>query len=321
MPSGETFATLKTAEVISCLGGRAVGQTDRDGCRSFDDDAIAFDANFVAPEVLAREDVAERHLRLAQVVSHQIVPRLKSLHSIKPEIAAVISPEEIDQFAHLVLSPDIRTAEAFVTLLRERGLPMDVLFVELLEPAARHLGEMWNHDECDFVDVTLGLGRLQRLLATFNCTHQDPMLIERRSILMTTMPGDQHSFGAAMVEKFMRAGGWRVRAERVASIHELTGLVGKEWFALVGLAVGFDQHMPQLAEAIARLRERSCNPALGVIVGGPVFAAHPERIAEVGADATAPNAPLAVLAAQKIFDQRALADQRATGSFKAVRRG
>jgi methanogenic corrinoid protein MtbC1 len=126
---------------------------------------------------------------------------------------------------------------------------------------------------------------------------------------MTTMPGDQHSFGASMVEKFMRAGGWRVRSERVGSIDELTGHVAKEWFALVGLAVGFDQHMPHVAQAIARVRESSCNPALGVIVGGPVFAAHPGRIQEVGADATAANAPLAVLAAQKIYDQRALAHQ------------
>lgn len=294
-------------------------QTDRDGFLSSTEGAIAIDANFVAPEVLALKDVAERHIRLARIVSHQIVPRLKSLHSSKPEIAAVISHDEVDQFAHLVLSPDIRTAEAFMMALRERGLPMDVLFVELLEPAARHLGEMWNNDECDFVDVTLGLGRLQRLLATFNCTHQDPMLIERRSILMTTMPGDQHSFGATMVEKFMRAGGWRVRSERVGSIQELTRLVAKEWFALVGLAVSNDQQIPQLAAAIRSVRERSCNPALGVIVGGPVFAANPERIEEVGADASAPSAPLAVLAAQKIFDMRALASQRATGSLSALR--
>ncbi|MBX9759582.1 MAG: cobalamin B12-binding domain-containing protein [Beijerinckiaceae bacterium] len=298
-----------------------MGQTDRDGYSSYNDDAIAMDSNFVAPEMLAREDVVERHIRLAQVVSHQIVPRLKSLHSTKPEIAAAISHEEVDQFAHLVLSPDIRTAEAFVTLLRERGLPMDFLFVELLEPAARHLGEMWNHDECDFVDVTLGLGRLQRLLATFNCTHQDPTLIERRSILMSTMPGDQHSFGAAMVEKFMRAGGWRVRSERVGSVGDLMEIVSGEWFALVGLAVGYDQHLGELADTIRRVRDKSCNRALGVIVGGPVFATHPERALEVGADATAANAPLAVMAAQKIFDQRAISALRAAAPGRSSRKG
>lgn len=284
-----------------------MGQIDPDAERSSDDDGAAVDANFVAPEVFARNDVAERHVRLAHVVSHQIVPRLRNLHRTEPEFAAVVTAEEVDQFSHLVLSPDIRTAEAFMTLLRERGLSTELLFEELLAPAARHLGEMWNHDECDFVDVTLGLGRLQRLLATFNCTHQDPMLMDRRTILMTTMPGDQHSFGISMVEKFMRAGGWRVRAERVGSTSELGRIVRDEWFAIVGVGVGFDQHLGDLANAIRLIRESSCNPALGVLVGGPLFSAHPDRARDVGADGTAPTAPLAVMAAQRIFDSRARA--------------
>lgn len=284
--------------------------TERYDARMAEDDhAIGIDPNFVAPEVIARDDVAARHSRLAQVVSHQIVPRLKALHSKTPEIAGIISPEEVDQFAHLLLNPDIRTAEAFVIVLRERGLPMDFLFVELLEPAARHLGEMWNNDECDFVDVTLGLGRLQRMLATFNCTHEDPMLVERRCILMTTMPGEQHSFGVSMVEKFMRAGGWRVRSERVGSIDELNSVVKAEWFAVIGIAVGYDQHLGALSDAIRSVRAHACNRNVAVLVGGPLFAARPEMAQEVGADATASNAPLAVLAAQKIFDQRARSSQ------------
>ena len=274
------------------------------------------DFNFMAPEVLGRDDVAERHDRLAKVVSHQIVPRLRSLHRSAPEIADVISAEEIDQFAHLVLSPDIRTAEAFVSLLRERGLSMNLLFEELLTPTARHLGEMWNHDECDFVDVTLGLGRLQRLLATFNCTHQDPVLMDCRNILMTPMPGDQHSFGLSMVEKFLRAGGWRVRAERVSTVTELTGLVRNEWFAIVGVATGFSQHLDDLANMIRQLRENSCNTSIGVLVGGPLFVADPNLAGQVGADGTALNAPLAVLAAQKMFDERAAVFARSAPSAK-----
>lgn len=291
-------------------------RNDREVLVSSPDGAYDFDYNFMAPEVFGRDDVAERHDRLAKVVSHQIVPRLRSLHRTAPEIANLISAEEIDQFAHLVLSPDIRTAEAFVSLLRDRGLSMDLLFEELLAPTARHLGEMWDHDECDFVDVTLGLGRLQRLLATFNCTHQDPILMDCRSILMTPMPGDQHSFGLSMVEKFLRAGGWRVRAERVSSVAELTNLVRKEWFAIVGVATGFSQHLDELANMIRQLRENSCNQAIGVLVGGPLFVADPKLARQVGADGTALNAPLAVLAAQKMFDERAAIFARSSPSAK-----
>jgi MerR family transcriptional regulator, light-induced transcriptional regulator len=38
------------------------------------------------------------------------------------------------------------------------------------------------------------------------------------------------------------------------------------------------------------------------MVGGPMFTANPELAVTVGADATAPNAPTAVLVTQKLFD-------------------
>ncbi|MGQ3177612.1 MAG: cobalamin B12-binding domain-containing protein, partial [Blastomonas fulva] len=53
---------------------------------------------------------------------------------------------------------------------------------------------------------------------------------------------------------------------------------------------------------IARIRQQSCNPHIGIMVGGPIFTANPALAAKVGADATAPNAPTAVLIAQKLFD-------------------
>ena len=36
--------------------------------------------------------------------------------------------------------------------------------VDLLAPAARLLGEYWEDDRCDFVDVTMGLWRLQEVV-------------------------------------------------------------------------------------------------------------------------------------------------------------
>jgi hypothetical protein len=44
------------------------------------------------------------------------------------------------------------------------------------------------------------------------------------------------------------------------------------------------------------------------MVGGPMFTANPELVSKVGADATAPTAPAAVLVAQQLFDQMAISD-------------
>jgi len=71
---------------------------------------------------------------------------------------------------------------------------------------------LWDNDECDFIDVTLGVARLQKLLATFNGSHLLPGLDMRRQVLLAMTPGDQHYFGASMVERFLQAAGWSVEA-------------------------------------------------------------------------------------------------------------
>lgn len=80
---------------------------------------------------------------------------------------------------------------------------------------------------------------------------------------------------------------------------------------MVGLTAGSDRQLDSLKSAVAQLRAHSQNPAIGVMVGGPMFTAKPELAREVGADSTAPNVPAAVLVAQKLFDLAAPAECQA----------
>ena len=270
---------------------------------------------FIAPEIYRRDDLADRQIKLARIVSTEIVPRLLRLHSeIVPEAppaAALVealapSSADVSGLADIVLGSDLEAAVAYVLVLRDRGLAMETLFVELLEPTARHLGALWDNDECDFIDVTLGVARLQKLLAIFNFTHDVPALDARRSVLMAATPGNQHFFGVTMVEKFLLAAGWQVRTELSSTADEIAEVASLEWFAVVGLTIGSDRQIEQLRSTIAQIRRRSRNPSIGVMVGGPIFAEQPTLVQAVGADATAPNAPAAVLVTQKLFDMAAL---------------
>jgi MerR family transcriptional regulator, light-induced transcriptional regulator len=257
------------------------------------------ETHFISPEIYGRDDVAVRQAKLARVVSSEIIPRLLRLNS---QIAPLAQP--IEQQAILIPpgGNDLEAAAAYVLVLRERGLPMNTLFIELLEPTARHLGEMWNRDECDFIDVTLGVARLQKLLAVFNDTHGIPALDTRRHVLMAMTPGDQHYFGVTMVERFLLAAGWQVQTELSATSEEIADAARNRWFAVVGLTAGSERQLDVLRSTIALVRKQSLNPAIGVMVGGPMFTANPALADDVGADATAPNAPAAVLVAQKLFD-------------------
>jgi len=283
------------------------------------------ETHFIAPEIYRRDDLAVRQGRLAQLISSRVIPQLLRLHGdVLPDAPSVevlveaLAPDSADitGLADIILGSDLEAAVSYVTVLRERGLSMDSLFIELLEPTARHLGEMWDHDECDFVDVTLGVARLQKLLAAFNNSHTEPALDSRRAVLMAMTPGDQHFFGVTMVERFLLASGWKVQTETSATMQEIANAAKGRWFAVAGLTAGSTEMMEPLAATIRLIRQTSANPRIGIMVGGPLFTANPALALEVGADETASNAPAAVLVAQKLFDvaivQRERADERGT---------
>lgn len=283
------------------------------------------ETHFIAPEIYRRDDLAVRQGRLAQLISSRVIPQLLRLHGdVLPDAPSVevlveaLAPDSADitGLADIILGSDLEAAVSYVTVLRERGLSMDSLFIELLEPTARHLGEMWDHDECDFVDVTLGVARLQKLLAAFNNSHTEPALDSRRAVLMAMTPGDQHFFGVTMVERFLLASGWKVQTETSATMQEIADAAQGRWYAVAGLTAGSTEMMEPLAATIRLIRQTSANPRIGIMVGGPLFTANPALALEVGADETASNAPAAVLVAQKLFDvaiaQRERAAERGT---------
>ena len=254
----------------------------------------------------AGSDAAERQRRLAAIIAQEIIPRLMHLHPevLTPCVREPLVParHEIEMLAKLVLGPDVQMASDYIGRFKQRGLHSDVLFVHLLEPAARHLGKMWEDDECDFLDVTLGVARLQELLAIFNETHGVSAPVEMRRAITAITPGEQHRFGLAIVEKFLRAAGWDVRSEVGSTPESVAAAVRSEWFAVAGLTLSCESGLGALAATIKTIREQSCNKSIGVMVGGPVFINHPELAKRVGADGSAANAPAAVLLARKLFD-------------------
>ena len=261
---------------------------------------------FVAPDILGRADLQQTRKKLSSIIQAEVLPRLIKIHgeSAVPGNAETMRPaqEEIVKLASLVLDPNIRLSADFVAELQERGFSMEGLFVHLLEPAARVLGIMWHNDECSFVDVTLGVGRLQQLLAMMSSSVLVPAFSEKRRVCVMSVANEQHFFGVSMVEKFLSAGGWDVRSERGTAAHTIASLLRSEWFAVVGLTASSDRQVELLGDVIRQIRRSSRNPVVGIMVGGPPFTENPELAIQVGADATAINAPSAVLLAQRLFD-------------------
>ncbi|MHB2165650.1 cobalamin B12-binding domain-containing protein [Alsobacter sp. R-9] len=272
---------------------------------------------YIAPDILDGVDVAARRRKLATIIETDIVPRLRTLHGTTPRAPAGDpagpSGDHVALLARMMIEPDIGPSSHYIAALKDRGLSTERLFVDLLAPAARRLGEMWENDACDFVDVTPGVARLQQLLSLYGASMSVQSAGEKRRVCMMTLGDEGHSFGIAMVETFLRAGGWRVDSQRGIVVDEIPGLMANAWYAVAGLTIGTDGCLDTLAAVIRSIRQASCNPCIGIMVGGPPFADHAELATRVGADATATDAPTAVLLAQRLFDLGARTNWRAPG--------
>jgi methanogenic corrinoid protein MtbC1 len=271
------------------------------------DDAGRDDA---VDEQARREDADERLAQLARAIELEIIPRLMLAHRagrdhpLSPDlIGEAITSADVESFADLVLSDNQDLALARAEAMIARGVAVERIFLELLAPAARHLGDLWDQDVCDFTAVTMGLGLLQRLVREL-C----PLLgidgdrpASGRRVLLLPGPGEQHTFGLMMVGEFFRRAGWDVVGGASQGADDAAGIVGGEWFDVVGFSLAAEVHFDALRECIREVRRLACNPAVCVMVGGPQFVAHPEQVAVVGADAMALDGRQAPVLAEQLL--------------------
>jgi methanogenic corrinoid protein MtbC1 len=254
--------------------------------------------------------VARRRVgNLVATIEDHVIPRLllsqrAHINEVHTDVTPVSRAGEgcIDEFVQLLLTDDLEVAYAYIDSVRVRGVTLSSIYLELLAPAARALGEMWEEDRVSFADVTVALCRLHDVMRTLSAS-QPPAtdtLPQGRRALLIPMPGEQHTFGLVMVADFFRRAGWDVWNDAVGSSSELVSLVRHEWFTMIGLSVGCEAHLEGVASTIHALRRAARNKSIGVMVGGSLIAKNPELAIQVGADATGKDARQAVMQAENL---------------------
>jgi len=250
-----------------------------------------------------------KRARLVRTIEGEIVPRLvlarrvtRSAEPVRGTQVKVPDDSDVRELVRLLLAHDVSVASAFIEIVRQRGATLEMVCLDLLAPAARQFGLMWEEDECDFMQVTVGLCRLHQLLRElspeFGAVGADRKV--NRRILLASCPGDQHTFGISLVAQFLRRADWEVWHEFPSACAEIVDLVRVHWFSVIGISVGTDARLDQLSDTIAAVRRESRNARVGILVGGPIFVCKPELVKIVGADATAADGPEAVLRAEHI---------------------
>lgn len=249
--------------------------------------------------------------RLAELIEQDIIPRLLVAHpaaTVSADSGAVIEPEDAARFAPLPLSLEADELLARVDQFLARGVPAESIFIDLLAPSARKLGEYWEEDRADFVEVTMGLWRLQEVMR--EVARRSPaiggLFASPRSALFAPMPGEQHSFGTTMVEECFTRAGWDTELLLACDRDMLLDRLGERSYDLAGLTLSCDCHIDPVSSLIRAMRSVSRNSGIRIMIGGRVANDHPSIAIDCGADGTAKTASDAVMTAEDLVPVQAL---------------
>jgi methanogenic corrinoid protein MtbC1 len=250
---------------------------------------------------------------LARVIEADIIPRLLLAHreqagpvEVPAGAARDVPPGHTEQFAAATLTEEVASLLARVEALMAGGVTVETVYLDLLAPAARKLGSWWDEDACDFVDVTMGLWRIQEIVHALSALipGSAPIDAAARRALFVPAPGEQHGLGAIIVEEFFRRAGWQTWSAPALAEDELVAMAAGRAFDVIGLTVSVEKHLASLPRTVAALRRASRNPAVLILVGGRVFVERPALAAEIGADGTASDGRLALELAENLLGQR-----------------
>jgi methanogenic corrinoid protein MtbC1 len=211
-----------------------------------------------------------------------------------------MADETVEDFVLLALSGDHDALMAVVGAMVERGVTMEAVYLDLLAPVARRLGERWLDDTISFVDVTIALGKLQLVVHALSL--HGPVGADEpsggRSAYFTNAPGEQHTFGVSIVAEFFRRAGWMAAVSCDSDPAVVLEAVRRRHFDVVGITIACVEHLAQLKPFVMSIRRVSINPDTVVLVGGRLLSERPGLAKEVGADCSAGDAREAFLTAE-----------------------
>lgn len=166
-----------------------------------------------------------------------------------------------------------------------------VLYSQVLTPAARLLGDEWLNDRCTELELSVGMLSLQQALRRFAIGR-----LERSaenyppcSLLIASLPNEQHILGCSMAADTFWAAGWSVDIAFPKSTALLQKQVQRSWYHAVILclsdALARDDRVVQAKNFIAAVRKQSRNKDIAVIVAGRGVLEGRCTPSNVGADA------------------------------------
>jgi len=241
-----------------------------------------------------------RHTDIEAISVHAAPARLFSqwdmrLFTNRQEMAAslplptsMVDPDA-QRLATLAIGDNAEDARSLLLSAYTRVGSIALLTEQLIEPAARHLGDLWSDDDCGEYEVTLGLCRLQTFMRDISAGSVPDLAQDPLVVLVAPLPGEIHLLGATLGAEAVWKAGWETHVRFPSTEEALKKIVATNWFDAIDLSLSpsmqREHRLAGMEQMIASVRRASRNPALIVVAGGRAFYDRLASNADVGADA------------------------------------
>lgn len=178
--------------------------------------------------------------------------------------------------------------DAFADLLaevRRSRISLAALADIYIPEAARRMGTAWHEDNMSWMDVTIGVGRLQSLLREIGTAwFADQAGDTGRGTVMLLVPDrEQHTLGPMVAMGQMRRYGVSVCLRIAPGFNELRSLMAARHFDGILISVATKDKLDAVAKAVQFLKTVMSAPC-PIVVGGAVMSKVEDPASCTGAD-------------------------------------
>ena len=199
-------------------------------------------------------------------------------------MTATLTPDEHRRaYIEALLARDIGAARAAVDAAINSGMPVDQIYLDILQPALYEIGRSWAVGEFSVAEEHSATAVTQSVLGMLGPRMRTTPK-DGRLAVVTGSPEERHSLGVQMVADFLEGDGWEVLNLGAATpARDLARLADAEQADVVALSTSTPAGLPGTAEALSELSMLRPRPL--VVLGGQLWTGEARREAEaLGAD-------------------------------------
>jgi methanogenic corrinoid protein MtbC1 len=256
-----------------------------------------------AAEMLSLEDAASRlgvhymtayrYVRLGKLAAQQQAGRWWVRAEDLEELAGPAAPGRGKkasgfgrtrlQLVNRMLEGDVSGCWAIVEQVLSRGASPTDVYLEVLGPALREIGDRWEIGRASVGEEHRASAVAMRLVGRLGPRFARRGTPVAGTVLLGGAPGDPHVLPGAMLADILRNRGFKV-VDLGANVPEITFVEAAETIEdlrAVGISVSDKDRVPAVTSVISALRRQ--NPSSQVLAGGPALGDRDEASA-LGAD-------------------------------------